>query len=93
VLKCRTEARRTKILPLVFRSTKIKRFVFINSSYVADSIEGMHKKHWLICFGALALVLVIGKFVPRANWGTWAIILVCPAMHLFMMKGHGGHKQ
>lgn len=53
----------------------------------------MKKSHWLMCVGVVAVVAGVGLLVPRANWGAVAIILLCPAMHLFMMKGHGGeHK-
>ncbi|EKD80756.1 MAG: hypothetical protein ACD_40C00018G0013 [uncultured bacterium] len=37
-------------------------------------------------------IVVVGLFVPKANWGTVGILLLCPAMHFFMMKDHGGHK-
>lgn len=52
----------------------------------------MKQKHWLICVGVVAAAVGVGVLVPRANWGTAAIILLCPAMHLFMMKGHGSHE-
>lgn len=54
--------------------------------------DQMKKNHWLMCIGAVVIVVGVGLFVPRANWGTAAIILICPALHLLMMKNHGEHK-
>ena len=43
----------------------------------------------------VVVIVGVGLFVPKANWGTVAILLLCPAMHLFMNHGnhdeHGGH--
>ena len=48
-------------------------------------------------FGLLVFGAVAGYFLwteHRAHLGQWwpyALLLVCPLMHVFMHKGHGGH--
>lgn len=48
----------------------------------------------IICLGILAIAVVaITVFkVSIGNLFFYAILLACPLVHLFMMRGHGGHK-
>lgn len=47
-----------------------------------------------ICLLILVAIILLPKLFPGVSSGsfTWLIILLCPLMHLFMMKGmrHGG---
>lgn len=48
----------------------------------------------LSCLVPLALLAIILAFqIPLSTVALFAIVLICPAMHLFMMRGHnhGGH--
>jgi hypothetical protein len=38
-------------------------------------------------FGGFALLRSSGSGLSSSNWA-WLLILMCPIMHLFMMKGH-----
>jgi hypothetical protein len=49
---------------------------------------------WLTTLGLVGLGAVL--FLPALGIGigalfTFLLILACPLMHLFMMRGHGGH--
>jgi hypothetical protein len=50
-----------------------------------------------IVAGAM-LLLIVAFYLLREHWshlsGTWPylLLLLCPLMHLFMHRGHGGHK-
>ena len=50
---------------------------------------------WLVpalCVAAVGAVLAVTVFgIPTSTLLTGAIILACPLMHIFMMRGHGGH--
>jgi hypothetical protein len=59
---------------------------------------GQHSgnKHMLImllcCLVPLAIVFAVTTLgVPLGNIATFALVLMCPLMHLFMMKGMMGH--
>ena len=43
----------------------------------------------LVPLGAIFAITVLG--VPLGTLGTVAIVLLCPLMHIFMMRGMGGH--
>ncbi len=49
----------------------------------------------IICLVALGVVFVaVTVFkVSIGNLLFFAVFLACPLMHIFMMKGHGGHDQ
>ena len=56
----------------------------------------MSGKHTLImllgCLVPLAAVFAVTVLgVPVGTLGTVAIVLLCPLMHIFMMRGMGGH--
>ncbi|HEU5316650.1 MAG TPA: DUF2933 domain-containing protein [Chloroflexota bacterium] len=50
---------------------------------------------WLVpvvCIGAVGVVLAVTVFgVSTSTLLTGAVVLACPLMHVFMMRGHGGH--
>ena len=53
-------------------------------------------KHMLImvlcCLVPLAILFTVTILgVPLGNIATFALVLMCPLMHLFMMKGMRGH--
>lgn len=60
-----------------------------------ESLKFTKGKLLLICLAVVAIVVVaVTVFqVPIGNLFYFAIILACPLMHIFMMKGHGGHKE
>lgn len=47
-----------------------------------------------LCLGvpAIAVVAISVFKVSVGNLFFYAILLVCPLLHLFMMRGHGDHK-
>jgi hypothetical protein len=51
----------------------------------------------VVAGGMLVLILVV--YLLREHWGhvsgTWPylLLLLCPLMHVFMHRGHGGHKE
>lgn len=46
----------------------------------------------LLCAVAVAAILAVGVFgVPLNTLFVYGLVLLCPLMHLFMMRGHGGH--
>ncbi len=45
------------------------------------------KNLWIICAIALVLVAILVFKDKILTFGPWLIILVCPLMHFFMMKG------
>ena len=56
-------------------------------------MSGKHTLIMLLCclvpLAAVFAVTVLG--VPVGTLGTVAIVLLCPLMHIFMMRGMGGH--
>lgn len=49
----------------------------------------------LLCVGGIVTALIILK-IMNVKIGAilpYGIILLCPLMHIFMMKGHGNHKK
>ncbi len=57
------------------------------------SLKFTKGKLLLICLAVVAIaVTAVTIFkVSIGNLFFFAIFLACPLMHLFMMKGHGGH--
>lgn len=57
------------------------------------SISGKHGVIMLLCclvpLAAIFMVSVLG--ISLSSLGTTALVLLCPLMHLFMMRGMGGH--
>ena len=51
------------------------------------------KFSWWWCLGLIPIALgVIWIFrIPVTGLLPWAVFLLCPLMHIFMMKGHGEH--
>lgn len=49
----------------------------------------------MICLAVLAVIFVaVTVFkISIGNLLYFAVFLACPLMHIFMMKGHGGHDQ
>ncbi len=62
-------------------------------------MNGQHgNSHLLIMLACCAvpmvgLVLVRQLGIPLDSLATWALVLMCPLLHLFMMRGmrHGSH--
>jgi len=51
------------------------------------------RKLLFLCVGGIIAVFIILK-IMNVKIGTilpYGIILLCPLMHIFMMKGHGDH--
>ena len=42
---------------------------------------------WCLALVPLALIVLIVFKIPLI----WGVFLLCPLMHVFMMKGHGEH--
>lgn len=60
-----------------------------------ESLKLTKSKLLLVC---LAVVVIVATAVTvfkvsMGNLFFFAVFLACPLMHLFMMKGHGGHNQ
>ena len=58
------------------------------------SLKFSSRKLLVICLAVFAIVIVaITVFkVSVGNLFLYAIFLACPLMHIFMMRGHGDHK-
>ena len=56
-----------------------------------ESLKLTKGKLMLICLAVLAIaVITITVFkIPVGNLFFFAVFLVCPLMHIFIMKGHG----
>lgn len=55
-------------------------------------ISFLSKWHYLCALGLVAAVVALTVFkVSPQNLLFFGILLACPLMHVFMMKGHGGH--
>ncbi len=59
-----------------------------------QKIKQNHLLMMVVCC-VVPIVLVIGLFslFKVGNYWIWLIILLCPLMHFFMMKGHGHKKE
>lgn len=59
------------------------------------SLKLTKSKLLIICLAALGVVFAaVTVFkVSIGNLLYFAVFLACPLMHIFMMKGHGGHNQ
>lgn len=60
-----------------------------------ESLKLTKSKLLLICLAVLG-VAVIAVTVFKVSIGNlffFGVLLACPLMHIFMMKGHGGHKE
>lgn len=57
------------------------------------SLKLTKNKLLMICLAILGVVFVaVTVFkVSIGNLFFFAVLLACPLMHIFMMKGHGGH--
>ena len=57
------------------------------------SMSGKHALIMALCclfpLAAIFLVSVLG--IPLSSLGTVALVLLCPLLHVFMMRGMGGH--
>lgn len=58
-----------------------------------ESLKLTRGKLLLICLAVLVIaVIAVTVFkVSIGNLFFFGVLLACPLMHLFMMKGHGGH--
>lgn len=45
----------------------------------------------LCCAIPLILLAVLSFGESLGSWGYYALFLLCPLLHVFMMKGHGSH--
>lgn len=43
----------------------------------------------LCCAIPLGLIMILSVSGRLGSWGYYAMILLCPLMHFFMMRGHG----
>ena len=43
----------------------------------------------LCCAIPLGLIMILSVSGHLGSWGYYALILLCPLMHVFMMRGHG----
>lgn len=59
-----------------------------------ESLKLTKGKLLLICLAVFAVAVVAVTFfkVFIGNLLYFGIFLACPLMHIFMMRGHGGHK-
>lgn len=58
-----------------------------------ESLKLTKGKLLLVCLAvfAIAIITVTVFKVSVGNLFFFAVLLACPLMHIFMMKGHGGH--
>lgn len=54
--------------------------------------RGSRTLFWVVCLGVLAVAAFWLYQTGRTNLLGYGLLLLCPAMHLFMMGGHG-HQQ
>ena len=40
-----------------------------------------------VCATMLAAIFVLKSFTTESNWGVYLLLLLCPAMHIFMHRG------
>lgn len=45
----------------------------------------------LCCAIPLALIVIFSLTGSLGSWGYYALFLLCPLLHVFMMRGHGSH--
>ncbi len=43
----------------------------------------------LCCAIPLGLIVILSLTGSLGSWGYYALILLCPVLHIFMMRGHG----
>jgi len=46
---------------------------------------------WCLTLIPIGLVAVWALKIPLGSLLPWGVFLLCPLMHVFMMKGHGEH--
>ncbi|MCL4366434.1 DUF2933 domain-containing protein [Patescibacteria group bacterium] len=58
-----------------------------------ESLKLTKGKLLLVCFAvfAIAIIAITVFKVSVGNLFFFAVLLACPLMHIFLMKGHGGH--
>jgi len=58
-----------------------------------ESLKLTKGKLLLVCLAvfAIATIAITVFKIPVGNLFFFAILIACPLMHVFMMKGHGGH--
>lgn len=47
---------------------------------------------WCLLLIPVALGAIYIFKIPVTSLLPWGVFLLCPLMHVFMMKGHGGHE-
>lgn len=64
-----------------------------NNVHHMDNKRSSIPKWYYLCGAGLvvAVILVTVFKVSISNIFLYGIFLACPLMHIFMMKGHGGH--
>jgi beta-lactamase regulating signal transducer with metallopeptidase domain len=55
--------------------------------------QKIKQNHWLMtvicCLAPLILIIgLLSLFKGRSDYWLWLMILLCPLMHIFMMRGH-----
>ena len=55
-----------------------------------SKIRGNHLLLMVICCLVPAILIIVLLPLFKENW-IWLIILLCPLLHIFMMKGHTNH--
>lgn len=46
---------------------------------------------WSLGLVPIGLIIIWGLKIPFGSVLPWGVFLLCPLMHIFMMKDHGGH--
>ncbi|MFZ2202711.1 MAG: DUF2933 domain-containing protein [Microgenomates group bacterium] len=61
----------------------------------ASGLQGLSLKlSWWWCLLLIPVALAVIYFfkIPVRSLLPWGVFLLCPLMHVFMMKGHGEHE-
>ena len=61
----------------------------IHSDYISHNKKFLQKHTWIMlicCLVPLFGIIALSSLGIIGSWGFWALILLCPILHLFMMK-------
>ncbi len=61
----------------------------MKQSFIGNILKNHSLAMILCCAIPFALIVILSITGSLGSWGFYAIILLCPVLHIVMMRGHG----
>lgn len=63
-----------------------------HKEHKGDGVKKGFTWWWCLLLIPVGLIVIYVFKIPIGSLLPWGVFLLCPLMHVFMMKGHGGHE-